>query len=380
MTWGGWSIFLTELDPRTGLLKDAALRALGPELRDHPPGAHTEILSWAPNAAYGGRGDVREGWEGDALSSSGAYMEGPALFRHADSGAWFALGSYGWLVEDYTIRVCRRDAPDGDPRGPFLDKDGLPCTVFDAARDRYGASMLVAQEGNHTVPGHPHVWREGDAHYLGYDYRPYSCTVRKDTASESDEGAHCDPTVAGQAAYGGPAAARDVMGIRRLRFVDGWPTIWTPLTVSFVAGAEHDGAPLEVVLESTGAAGSVAAFDRVAVSETAPAATTHAPSVSPTHEPTGEPTAPPGMRPPTHAPSPSPRPSASPSQSPSPTGAPTRDKDTLSTTTDKIVVAAVVGVIALLCGVRVFCAGRQAEKASAAAEQVEMTDLEHVIR
>ena len=210
MTWGGWSIFLTELDPATGLLKDAALRS-APELRDHPAGTHTEILSWAPNAAYGGQGGVPEGWEGDALSASGAYMEGPALFRHAESGAWFALGSYGWLVEDYTIRVCKRVA--SDPRGAFLDKDGLPCTVFDAARNRYGASVLVAQEGNHTVPGHPHVWREGDAHYLGYDYRPYSCTIRKNTQSESDEGAYCDPAVAGQAARG--EVRRDVPAGRR---------------------------------------------------------------------------------------------------------------------------------------------------------------------
>lgn len=85
-------------------------------------------------------------------------------------------------------------------RGPYLDKDGFDCAVFDATRNRYGATMLLGPEADQLVPGHPHVWEEAGTYYLGYDYR----------ASLSAE--------------------VDRMGIRKLHWAtDGWPTVWTPI-------------------------------------------------------------------------------------------------------------------------------------------------------
>ena len=63
MTWGAWTMYLTELDPTSGGLKDTSL-AGQPEFSSHPAGTHTKILSWAPSTAYGGEGTIPDGWEG----------------------------------------------------------------------------------------------------------------------------------------------------------------------------------------------------------------------------------------------------------------------------------------------------------------------------
>ena len=59
----------------------------------------------------------------------------------------------------------------------------------------------------------------------------------------------------------------DFFAVRRLHWLDGWPTVWTPVEVVVAAHADTPGLgqPLGVALRSTGDAGSVPAFDRVEV-------------------------------------------------------------------------------------------------------------------
>ena len=224
MSWGGHVAWVTELDPATG-------RVLGnpasPLVSTHAPGTHTKVLCWPESASLGGDPAQPPGWCGDADST--CYMEGAALYKHA--GWWYVFGTYGNLEADYTIRMGRSRSP----RGPFVDKDGADLTRYDAGLGRYGASMFLAGEGLHTVPGHPHLWREGDRHFLGYDRRRQ------------------------------PADDRDRMAVREVRFVDGWPTVWEPLEVVLrvddVPGAA--GRTLAVGLSNVGSPGSVAGFDRI---------------------------------------------------------------------------------------------------------------------
>jgi len=140
----------------------------------------------------------------------------------------------------YTIRCCRSRRPDG----PFVDKDNIGCTKFDTTKDRFGASMLLGPEGHQAVPGHPHMWAEADGReYLGYDFRNYQTNKSEDR----------------------PFKTNDEMGIRRLYWVNGWPTIWTPLTVTFAADDHPDaiGSALTLQLSNGGAPTSLAAFDLV---------------------------------------------------------------------------------------------------------------------
>ena len=224
MSWGGHVAWVTELDPATG-------RVLGspasPSVSTHAPGTHTKVLCWPESVALGGDPAQPSGWCGDTDST--CYMEGAALYKH--DGWWYVFGTYGNLEADYTIRMGRSRSP----RGPFVDKEGVDLTRYDVGLGRYGASMFLAGEGRHTVPGHPHLWREGDRHFLGYDRRRQ------------------------------PADDRDRMAVREVRFVDGWPTIWETLEVVLrvddVPSAE--GRILAVGLANVGRAGSVAGFDRV---------------------------------------------------------------------------------------------------------------------
>lgn len=224
MSWGGHVIHVTEIDPLTGrILGDPA----DPEIDTHPAGTHVPILKWPESIALGGDPAQPPGWCGDAYSS--CYMEGPALFKHG--GWWYAFASYGNLGSDYTIRMAR----SASPTGPYLDKDGVNGTTFDRTLDRYGASMLLAAEGDQAVPGHPAVWKDGDRLLLGYDQRP------------------------------DPLLDVDRMAIRELHVVDGWPTIWSPIELEIRVDDHPDavGGELKIELGGVGDPGSVVLFDRI---------------------------------------------------------------------------------------------------------------------
>ena len=122
--------------------------------------------------------------------------------------------------------------------GPFFDRRGRNMNEFDPADEEFGNSFLLGDDGSQLLPGHPHIWEEEGIFYLGYDYR-----TTKNPA---------DPEF-------------DFMGIRRLYWVDGWPTIWTPIQVTFPAvdHPEAVGERLQVELSNVGDTSSLAAFDRL---------------------------------------------------------------------------------------------------------------------
>mmetsp|Transcript_39994 Transcript_39994/g.93879 ORF Transcript_39994/g.93879 Transcript_39994/m.93879 type:complete len:198 (-) Transcript_39994:875-1468(-) len=193
MAWGGHSLWVTEMDPKTG-------QVLGnpddPEFDTHPSSAHRCVAAWEPRdfQTCAGADQAPEGWDGDV--NGVAYHEGPSLYKK--DKFWYFCGSYGSMGFSYTIRCCR----SRDPDGPFEDKDGIGCTKFDKKKNRFGASMLLGPEGHQAVPGHPHMWAEADGkEYLGYDFRKYQNGKSEDNEFKTD----------------------DEMGIRRLYWVDGWP-------------------------------------------------------------------------------------------------------------------------------------------------------------
>ena len=178
MTWGGHALWITELDVTTGRVLDPNTGSAVPsaEFASHataPLPVHTRILAWQPCYTPDGYPDggteapdcgtdADGAWRGDAYSVD--YMEGPALYKRADENGtewWYACGSYGSMGGSYTIRCCRAPYNGGDARGPYFDKDGIPCLGFDATKNRYGASMLLGADGDQLVPGHPHFWEEG---------------------------------------------------------------------------------------------------------------------------------------------------------------------------------------------------------------------------
>ena len=263
MSWGGHEIWVTEVstqDLRVCCSPRCATKCTSTEFSDHADSVHTKILSWD------GR-DLPD-FDGDACSMS--YMEGPALWKHAPSGSWFAFASWGNMGVDYTIRVCRSTS---GPRGPYVDKQGINCAQY--KDNNFGSSMLLGPEGKESVPGHPHLWEEDGITYMGYDYRK---TPPGPTKSNGQEGF-------------------DFMAIRKLHWVsdaDGasgvWPTIWQPLEVTFNSDdfGDHIGDNLLVSVWNSGGKDSQAAVDYMSL--TYQVIPTAAPTTEPTTEPTMEPT------------------------------------------------------------------------------------------
>ena len=255
MTWGGHALWMTELDLATGRVKDPNTGSAvpSPSFTSHatsPLPVHTRILAWqpcfTPTGYPSGAAEAPScEWPGDAYSLN--YMEGPSLYKKADDQDtvwWYACGSYGSMGSNYNIRCCRAPYNGGDARGPYFDKDGHACLDFVPSINRYGASMLLGADGDQLVPGHPHFWEEDDGvTYMGFDYRR-GCV-------ESPVAGECP----------------DVMGIRKVEWVDGWPTVWKKITLSHTVneGNGDVGKTLGVGFRNTGDAGSHAAFDLVSV-------------------------------------------------------------------------------------------------------------------
>lgn len=210
MTWGGGTIWVSEMDPEDGELINHPQNL---EFDTHSDDAHTEV-------AY---------WDGDEWSSE--WFEGGALYKH--NGYWYLFASYGNLALNYTIRMGRGT----NPTGPFYDKDGIAMTEWNSARQEYGNSFLLGDDAGQLSPGHTHIWEENGNFYMGFDYIP-------------GKGADYE---------------KDIFGIRQIYWINDWPTIWQPVTLTFKADDYPDaiGKKLGIAFRNAGETGSIIGVDSV---------------------------------------------------------------------------------------------------------------------
>lgn len=151
MSYGSFSggIFMTELDPATGFVKDSAVKP------------------------------VR------IAGSRGARVEGSYILYIKEEGkseGWFYLFvSYGSLSKDYNIRVGR----SRNATGPYLDANGKDMATLGAGNeDKVGTKLLggyqflsdagVTQSKGFMAPGHNSALADGNRYFLVHHVRTYA--------------------------------------------------------------------------------------------------------------------------------------------------------------------------------------------------------------